>query len=61
MSRKYNSVLSSSRNPHGSTPQQMSLFPEEKPGKDLERMKIKTLLRSFYKTSEINVTGEQAG
>ena len=61
INRKFKNALSTSRDPHGPAPQQMSLFPEEKPGRDLEQMKIKTLLKAFYKTADNNVTLEQAG
>jgi hypothetical protein len=44
----------------------MSLFPEEKPGRNLEKMKIKTLLKAFYKDADNNIADnsvaiEQAG
>jgi hypothetical protein len=61
MSRKLKNVLSTSRDPYGPAPQQMTLFPEEKPGRTLEQMKIKTLLKAFYKTADNNATVEQAG
>ena len=61
MSRKFKNVVSTSRDPYGPAPQQMTLFPEEKPGRDLERMKIKTLLKACYKTADKNITVEQAG
>ena len=61
MSRKFKNALSTPRDPYGPAPQQMSLFPEEKPGRDLERMKIKTLLKAFYKTVDNDVTVDRAG
>ena len=61
MSRKFKNGLSVSRDAHVAVPQQMTLFPEEKPGRDLEHMKIKTLLKAFYKTADHNVTDRQAG
>ena len=61
INRKLKNTLSTSRDPHGPAPQQMSLFPEEKPGRDLEQMKIKTLLKAFYKTADNNVDLKQAG
>ncbi len=59
--RRFKNTLSTSRTPHGSAPQQMSLFPEEKPGANLEQMKIKTLLKAFYKTADDNITVKQTG
>jgi hypothetical protein len=59
--RKSKSVLSVSREPCAPAPQQMSLFPEEKPGRNLEQMKIRTLLKACYKTADNNATGKQAG
>ena len=59
--RKFKNGLSVSRNAHAAVPQQMTLFPEEKPGRDLEQMKIKTLLKAFYKTTDNNVTPGHAG
>lgn len=61
MSRKFKNVLSTYRDPYGPAPQQMTLFPEEKQGRNLERMKIKTLLKAFYKTEDNDVTAGQAG
>ena len=61
MNRKFKNGLSVSRDAHATAPQQMTLFPEEKPGRDLEQMKIKTLLKAFYKTTDSNVTPGQAG
>ena len=59
--RRFKNTLSTSRTPHGPVPQQMSLFPEEKPGANLEQMKIKTLLKAFYKTADDNITVKQTG
>jgi len=39
----------------------MTLFPEEQPGVNLERMKIKTLLKAFYKSANDSLTAGQAG
>lgn len=61
INRKFKNVSSTSRDAYGPEPQQMSLFPEEKTGRDLEQMKIKTLLKAFYKTVDDNVTIEQTG
>ena len=61
ISRKFKSALSTSRDPYGPAPQQMTLFPEEKPGRNLEQMKIRTLLKAFYKNADNNVTAGQAG
>lgn len=61
VSRKFKNEVSTSRDAYGPEPQQMTLFPEEKSGRDLEHMKIKTLLNAFYKTEDNNVTVEQAG
>ena len=51
ISKKFKDVLSVTRDPYGPAPQQMSLFPDEQPGRNLERMKIKTLLKAFYKNA----------
>jgi len=61
MSRKFKNVISNSRDPYGPAPQQMTLFPEEKQGRNLEQMKIKNLLKAFYKTADNRVSGHQAG
>ena len=61
MNRRFKNGLSVSRDAHAAVPQQMTLFPEEKPGRDLERMKIKTLLNAFYKTADSHVTGRKIG
>jgi len=61
MSRKFKNGVSTSRDAYGPAPQQMTLFPEEKSGRDLEQMKIKTLLKAFYKNADNNVSVEQAG
>ena len=61
MNRKFKNELSTSRDPYGPVQQQMSLFPEEKPGRNLEQMKIKTLLKAFYKTSDNNVAVDESG
>lgn len=60
MSRKFKNTLSASRDPYGPAPQQMTLFPEEKPGRNLEQMKIRTLLKAFYKNADNNVSAGQA-
>ena len=60
MSRKFENVLPTFRDPDGPAPHQMTLFPEEKPGKNLEQMKIKTLLKAIYKTTHNNLTVDQA-
>ena len=44
ISKRLKDTLTPTRDPYGPAPQQMTLFPEEKPGANLERMKIKTLL-----------------
>jgi len=61
ISKKFKDSLSNSRDPYGPAPQQMTLFPEERPGRNLEKMKIKTLLKAFYKSPDDNVAIEQAG
>ena len=61
MNRRLKNELSVSSDAHAAVPQQMTLFPEEKPGRDLERMKIKTLLNAFYKTADNRVTDRKAG
>ena len=61
ISKKFKDTLSGSRDPYGPAPQQMTLFPEEKPGRNLEKMKIKTLLKAFYKNADDSVAIEQAG
>lgn len=61
ISKKLKDALSAPRDPYGPAPQQMTLFPEEKPGRNLEKMKIKTLLKAFYKNADDNVAIEQAG
>lgn len=58
--RKFKNELTAFRDPYGPAPQQMKLFPEEKLGPELEQMKIKTLLKAFYKAADSNVTVEQA-
>ncbi len=60
MSRKFKNTLSASRDPYGPAPHQMTLFPEEKPGRNLEQMKIRTLLKAFYKNADNNVSAGQA-
>lgn len=60
MSRKFKNALSASRDPYGPAPHQMTLFPEEKPGRNLEQMKIRTLLKAFYKNADNNVSAGQA-
>ena len=42
-------IHSDSQDPFGPAPQQMTLFQDDMPGRDLEKMKIKTLLKNFYK------------
>lgn len=32
--------------------EQMTLFPEEKPGRNLEKLKMKMLLKAFYKQAD---------
>lgn len=61
ISKKLKDALSTTRDPYGPAPQQMTLFPEENPGRNLEKMKIKTLLKAFYKNADDNVAIEQAG
>ena len=61
ISKKFKDALSSSRDPYGPAPQQMTLFPEEKPGRNLEQMKIKTLLKAFYKSAEDSAAINQSG
>jgi hypothetical protein len=60
MNRKFKNLVSTSDDAYGSAPQQMTLFPEDKPGHDLEQMKIKTILKAFYKTADNQVTVKQA-
>ncbi|MGB5277893.1 MAG: hypothetical protein WBP02_12045 [Gammaproteobacteria bacterium] len=57
--KKFKNVSSTSQDPYGPAPQQMNLFPEEKPG--LKQMKIKTLLKAYYKTVDNDVAIEQTG
>lgn len=52
ISKKFKDILSNNSDPYGPAPQQMTLFPEEKPGHSLEKMKIKTLLKTFYKGAD---------
>jgi hypothetical protein len=59
--KKFKNVSSTSFDPYGPPPQQMTLFPEEKSGCNLEKMKIKTLLKGFYKTVDNDVAVEQSG
>lgn len=54
MRQKIKDVVSTGRSPIALAPQQMSLFPEEKSGYDLEQMKIKKLLKAFYKSEDKN-------
>ena len=61
MNRRFKNELSVSRDAHAAAPQQMTLFPEEKSGRDLERMKIKTLLNAFYKTADNHVSARKGG
>jgi len=61
ISKRLKEVLTPSRDPFGPAPQQMTLFPDEQPGVNLERMKIKTLLRAFYKSADDSLTVGQAG
>ncbi|WP_455207335.1 hypothetical protein [Kaarinaea lacus] len=60
ISKKFKDALSTSRDPYGPAPQQMTLFPEEKPGRNLEKMKIQTLLKAFYKNADDSAVVEQA-
>jgi len=60
INRKSKNVLTTSRDTYSHAPQQMTLFPEEESGRNLEQMKIKTLLKAFYKTADNGVTVEQA-
>ena len=55
MKRKLKNVGSSSHDAYGQEPKQMNLFPEEQPGKNLEQMRIKNLLKAYYK-SAVNTT-----
>lgn len=59
-SKKLKAPLTSIHHPYDPAPQQMTLFPEEKPGVSLERMKIKTLLKAFYKSAESSFTHTKA-
>ena len=61
ISKRLKDTFTSSRDPYGPAPQQMTLFPEEQPGVNLERMKIKTLLKAFYKSANDSLAVEQAG
>ena len=61
ISKRLKEALTSSPDPYGPAPQQMTLFPEEQPGVNLERMKIKTLLKAFYKSANDSLTAGQAG
>lgn len=61
ISKRLKETFTSSRDPYGPAPQQMTLFPEEQPGVNLERMKIKTLLKAFYKSANDSLAVEQAG
>jgi hypothetical protein len=61
ISKKIKDTLAMSRDPYGPAPHQMTLFPEEKPGRHLEKMKIKTLLKAFYKDADNSAALEQAG
>ena len=54
MRQKIKDVISTDRSPIALAPQQMSLFPEEKSSHDLEQMKIKKLLKAFYKSEDKN-------
>lgn len=58
MRQKIKDVVLTGRDPIDLVPQQMSLFPEEKPGRDLEQMKIKKLLKAFYKSADDNAVVE---
>ena len=60
INRKFKNVVSASPDPYGPAPQQMSLFPEEKPGRRRERMRIKSLLKAHYKTADTPASVEQA-
>jgi len=61
ISKRLKETFIPSRDPYGPAPQQMTLFPEEQPGVNLERMKIKTLLKAFYKSANDSLTAGQAG
>ena len=61
ISKRLKETLTPARDPYGPAPQQMTLFPEEKTGVNLERMKIKTLLKAFYKSTDEAVTAGQMG
>ena len=61
ISKRLKETLTPTRDPYGPAPQQMTLFPEEKPGANLERMKIKTLLKAFYKSADESVAAGQVG
>ena len=59
MNRKLKNVGSNSHDAYGPEPKQMSLFPEEKPGKNLEQMRIKNLLKAYYKSTVNSTSVEQ--
>jgi len=61
INKKLKNVFSTTRDPYGPAPQQMSLFPQEKAGRDLEQLKIKTLLKAFYGTADNNVNADRSG
>ena len=47
-----NAVKHSIMNHQQQLTEQMSLFPEEKPGRNLEKLKMKMLLKAFYKQAD---------
>jgi len=47
--KQLTTILSGGQDPFAPVPQQMTLFPDDLPGRDLEKLKIKTLLKNFYK------------
>ena len=61
ISKRLKDTFTVTRDPYGPAPQQMTLFPDEQPGANLERMKIKTLLKAFYKSADDSLAVERAG
>jgi len=61
ISKRLKDTFTVTRDPYGPAPQQMTLFPDEQPGANLERLKIKTLLKAFYKSANDSLAAERAG
>ena len=51
-SKLKHSLKRSANNHQPQLTEQMTLFPDEKPGRNLEKLKMKMLLKAFYKQAD---------